>query len=216
MVPRLTVLSPHLLLEAYALGIFPMAEARDDPHIFWVNPEHRGILPLPGLHISRSLARKIRKQPFKISFDKDFAGVLNGCADREATWINAEICRTFIDLHRGGHAHSIEVWDDAELVGGIYGLSIGGAFFGESMFSRRTDASKIALAYLCSRLIGCGFRLFDTQFTTGHLLSMGAQEIDRDTYHARLNHALRLPGRFDAQLAVETPSEVLQRNTQTS
>lgn len=206
-----------LLLKAYAAGIFPMAESRDNPEIFWVEPRMRGIVPLDGFHLSRSLARRIRRGDYGVSFDADFAGVVAGCADRPATWINATIAELYIDLHARGHAHSIEVRDpEGGLVGGVYGVAIGAAFFGESMFSRATDASKVALAYLVDRLRVSGFRLFDTQFLTPHLASLGAIEIPARDYLARLSVAISAPARLDAALPVPGPNQMLQRMTQMS
>nr|WP_172327120.1 leucyl/phenylalanyl-tRNA--protein transferase [Mangrovicoccus sp. HB161399] len=209
-------LTPEILLRAYAMGVFPMAESRDDPEIFWVDPRRRGILPLDGFHISRSLAKTIRRAEFQVSFDRDFAGVLSCCADREETWINDGIFELYCELHRLGFGHSIEIRDGDALVGGVYGVSLGGAFFGESMFSRRTDASKLALAYLVDRLKGQGFELFDTQFVTPHLRSLGAQEISRRDYRRLLARALVRRARFDADAPVPSPQELLQRMSQTS
>lgn len=208
-------LTADLLLQGYKIGIFPMAEHRDDAEVFWVDPKRRGILPLDGFHVSRSLRRRLRRGDYRITIDTDFAGVLDGCADRAETWINAEIRQLYIDLHMSGRAHSLEVWDDADLVGGVYGVAIGAAFFGESMFSRRTDASKIALAYLVDRLRKAGFRLFDTQFLTAHLASLGGIEITRAEYHRRLSHAIEMPADFTAP-ATPACYEVMQRSTQTS
>jgi leucyl/phenylalanyl-tRNA---protein transferase len=212
--PRMS-LTPELLLRGYTIGIFPMAEHRDDAEIFWVDPRRRGIIPLDGFHISRSLRRRIRQERFRITIDTAFADVLDGCADRVETWINAEIRQHYIALHESGHAHSLEVWDGDDLVGGIYGVTVGAAFFGESMFSRRTDASKIALAYLVDRLRQGGFQLFDTQFLTPHLASLGAIEIPRNAYHRRLDIAIAQQADFTGP-ATPTPQELLQRNTQTS
>ncbi len=209
-------LTPELVLAAYAQGIFPMAENRDARDIFWVDPRRRGILPLDRFHASRSLRRRIRHGEVSITFDRDFAGVVAGCADREETWINDEIAALYRALHQRGDAHSIEVWRDGALVGGVYGVTIGAAFFGESMFSRQTDASKVALAYLVDRLKGQGFVLFDTQFLTSHLASLGAIEIGRRDYHYRLARALRQTARFDANLPVPAPDQVIQRITQMS
>ena len=209
-------ITPEILLKAYALGVFPMAESRSDPEIFWVDPRRRGVMPLGGFHMSRSLARHIRKGGFTITVDQDFAGTVQGCADRPETWINDIIFDLYLDLHRMGHAHSLEVWEGSELVGGVYGVTLGAAFFGESMFSRRRDASKIALAYLISRLRYGGFQLFDTQFVTDHLLSLGAIEIPRAAYHMRLERALSWDAEFLAQPSPVSPEEVLQRRTQTS
>ncbi len=208
-------LSPELLLHGYSIGIFPMAEHRDDPELFWVDPKFRGVFPLDGFHISRSLARRIRTCGFSVSINRDFASVVDGCADRSDTWINPELRRLYQELHRTGRAHSLEVWDGASLIGGVYGVVLGAAFFGESMFSRRTDASKIALAYLVDRLRQTGFTLFDTQFLTAHLASLGAIEIPRAVYHSELKQALDLKADFTADLQ-QTPQGVIHRITQTS
>ncbi|MBT9385536.1 leucyl/phenylalanyl-tRNA--protein transferase [Pseudooceanicola sp. CBS1P-1] len=194
-----TGISPELLLQAYMSGIFPMAEGRDDPELFWVDPRRRGIFPLDGFHISRSLAREIRRMDYTVTFDQDFEGVMEGCAERPETWINDEIRALYGALHARGNAHSVEVWNlEGDLIGGVYGVSLGAAYFGESMFSRRTGGSKIALAWLIDRLRLTGFTLFDTQFLTDHLASLGAEEISRADYHARLHEALRLRADFDA------------------
>jgi leucyl/phenylalanyl-tRNA---protein transferase len=210
------VITPELLLNAYAAGIFPMAETRDDPDVFWVDPRRRGIFPLNGFHLSRSLARRMRRWPHGVSVNRAFADVVDACADRDETWINAEIRRLYMDLHRMGHAHSLEVWEGEALVGGVYGVTLGAAFFGESMFSRRTDASKIALAYLVDRLRRGGFRLFDAQFLTPHLASLGAIEVTRAEYHRRLEHALARGGDFTGPALPANPQDVVQRITQTS
>ncbi len=214
--PARPALTPDLLLRAYAAGIFPMSESRDAQDVFWVDPQMRGIIPLSGFHISRSLAKRIRQDPFQIRVNHDFAGTVAGCADREETWINPQIFELYRQLHLAGFAHSLEVWEGSDLVGGVYGVALGAAFFGESMFSRRTDASKIALAYLVTRLRYGGFQLFDTQFVTDHLLSLGATEIPRADYHKRLERALNWDADFLAQPSAVSPSEVLQRRTQTS
>ena len=212
--PRLT---PDLLLTAYATGIFPMAESRSDPEVFWVDPRQRGIIPLDGFHISRSLAKRIRRGGFRVTTDTAFAPVIQGCADREETWINDTIFELYDALHQSGHAHSLEVWsEDGALTGGIYGICLGSAFFGESMFSRATDASKIALAYMVDRLRVGGFTLFDTQFLTPHLKSMGAIEIPRADYRKLLGHALEKTADFDAVGDEVTAQALLQRRTQTS
>ncbi len=189
-------LSSHLILNAYARGIFPMSEARDDDGVFWVDPERRGIIPLDGFHISRSLRKKIMKDPFDVRVDTDFTGVIHACADREETWINDEIFSIYLELFKNGHAHSLEIWDGEDLVGGVYGVSLKAAFFGESMFSRKRDASKIALAYLVHRLNVGGFKLFDTQFLTDHLASLGGVEITRRAYHQLLKDALSAEANF--------------------
>lgn len=209
-------LTPELLLRGYAMGVFPMAETRTDPDVFWVDPRRRGVMPMNGFHISRSLARKLRQDPFAISFDRAFGAVLEGCANRDETWINDVIFDLYLQLHEIGFAHSIEVWEDRRLVGGVYGVALSGAFFGESMFSDRSDASKIALAHLVDRLRSCGFSLFDTQFITPHLASLGAVEIPRIEYHRRLARALRRETEFDSETPAPSGHDVLQRNTQTS
>jgi leucyl/phenylalanyl-tRNA---protein transferase len=208
-------LTPDILLRGYSIGIFPMADHRDGDEIFWVDPKRRGIMPLNGFHISRSLARQLRRDPYQITIDVDFTGVVDGCADRAETWINAEIHRHYMQLHQDGHAHSLEVWDGNELVGGVYGVVLGAAFFGESMFSRRTGASKIALAYLVDRLNQAGFTLFDTQFLTEHLATLGGIEISRADYRRRLEQAIDITADFHAP-ALPSAQEVIQRNTQTS
>ncbi len=209
-------LTPELLLQAYASGIFPMAESQDDPEVFWVDPSRRGILPLRGFHISRSLRRAIRAERYTARFDTDFEGVLRGCADREVTWINDTIFDIYLKLFHAGHAHSQELWEGDELVGGVYGVALGGAFFGESMFSRRRDASKIALAWLIDRLRLTGFTLFDTQFMTDHLRSLGGLEISRRDYLARLEEALEISADITALPFPQSAQDVIQRNTQTS
>ncbi|MCL4065113.1 leucyl/phenylalanyl-tRNA--protein transferase [Pseudomonas sp. GX19020] len=186
----MTATTPELLLHAYAAGVFPMADSRDDPEIHWVDPHRRGVLPLDGFHISRSLAKTIRRAPWRVSVNEAFRDVVLACADREETWINPQILALYQSLHEMGFAHSLEVWEDDALVGGVYGVSLGAAFFGESMFSRRTDASKLALAYLTHRLRAGGYLLLDTQFITPHLASLGGVEIPRAAYHERLRAAL--------------------------
>ena len=209
-------ITPQLPLQAYAAGIFPMSEGRDDPNLFWVEPKRRGIIPLDGFHISRSLARKIRQNPFEIRINSDFVGVVAACADRDETWINAEITALYSALHEEGFAHSLELWQGRDLVGGVYGVALGAAFFGESMFSRERDASKIALTYVVARLNAGGFTLFDVQFTTPHLIGLGAIEISRIDYRKRLDAALEKQADFLAAGALFTPQDVLQRNTHTS
>ena len=211
-----TPLKPELLLQAYAAGVFPMAESRDDPEVFWVDPRLRGILPLDGFRISRSLARRIRRGQFRVSFDRAFVGVIDGCAARPETWINETIRSLCLSLHALGSAHSVEIWEGPELVGGVYGITLGGAFFGESMFSTRTDASKVALAYLVDRLRAAGFVLFDTQFITPHLASLGAVEIPRADYRRRLAAAIEVRAQFPARAPIPSPQVLLQRMTQTS
>ncbi len=188
------MLDPDLLLRAYSVGVFPMADGRAAPEIFWVEPKKRGILPLDGFRLSRSLAKTIRSDRFTVTADHAFRQVVASCAestsDRPDTWINAQIEAAYADLHRRGHAHSIECWLDGDLVGGLYGVRLSGAFFGESMFSRTRDASKVALAWLVARLRVGGFRLLDCQFITDHLASLGAVEIGRQAYVGLLDAAL--------------------------
>lgn len=187
-------ITPELLLRAYSIGLFPMADAADDPEIFWVEPEMRGILPLDAFHVSKSLSKTIRKAPFDIRFNTAFDLVVEKCAeeadDRPSTWINATIKQLYGDLYRLGHAHSVEAWDGETLVGGLYGVSLGSAFFGESMFSRRTDASKICLVYLVEQLRARGFTLLDTQFTTDHLKTFGAIDVPKGDYAVLLDKAM--------------------------
>ena len=209
-------LTPELLLNAYASGVFPMSESRDDPEVFWVDPRFRGIIPIGGFHISRSLAKRMQRGGFKVSFDTAFEQVVEGCADRDETWISDTIFGLYTALHEAGFAHSVEVWEGDTLIGGSYGVALGGAYFGESMFSRRTDASKIALAWLIDRLRLDGFTLFDTQFLTPHLASLGGIEIPRGDYRKRLKTALAEPARFDAEAPIERAYSVIQRSTQTS
>jgi len=183
-------LDPRLLLQGYATGIFPMADSRDAAELFWVEPRNRAILPLDRFHLSRSLRRTLRSGRFEVTHDREFPSVVTACADREETWINAELERAMLALHQSGHAHSIEVRLRGELVGGLYGVKLGGAFFGESMFSRARDASKIALAWLVARLRVGNFTLLDCQFMTEHLASLGAIAVPRETYVALLSAAL--------------------------
>ena len=183
-------LDPRLLLQGYATGIFPMADSRGADELFWVEPRNRAIIPLDRFHVSRSLRRTLRSGQFFVTHDRDFGAVIAACADREETWINAELEQAMLALHGSGHAHSIEVWEGSELAGGLYGVRLGRAFFGESMFSRRTDASKVALAWLVARLKAGNFTLLDCQFMTEHLASLGAISVPRETYVALLSVAL--------------------------
>lgn len=186
-----------ILLRAYSAGLFPMADSADDPELFWVEPEIRGIIPLDSFHISKSLAKTVRRKPFEIRFNTAFEAIMAGCAaeapDRPSTWINATIRRLYSELHQIGHAHSVEAWDGDELVGGLYGVSLGAAFFGESMFSRRTNASKICLVHLVERLREKGFVLLDTQFTTEHLKTFGAIDVPKLDYARMLDLAVNRP-----------------------
>jgi leucyl/phenylalanyl-tRNA---protein transferase len=190
-------ITPDILLNAYAMGIFPMAEGRDDPGLHWIDPQMRGIFPLDGFRISRSLARTIRQGRFTVTTDTAFDAVVAACARDGETWISHRIAAMYATLHAQGHAHAVEVWNGPCLVGGVYGVTLGAAFFGESMFSHATDASKVALAYAVHRLRAGGFVLFDTQFLTPHLASLGAVEIPRGAYHRRLAAALATPATFD-------------------
>lgn len=188
------------LLECYARGVFPMADARDDDRVFLIDPERRGVIPLDAFHVSRRLARTVRADPFEIRIDTSFGEVVAACAEAKAgrteTWINGPIEALYRELHGLGHAHSVECWKDGALVGGLYGVSLAGAFFGESMFSRVTDASKVALVHLVARLIAGGFVLLDSQFITDHLSRFGAEEISRREYHKRLARALDVRASF--------------------
>ncbi len=191
-------ITPEILLRAYSIGLFPMAESADDPEIFWVEPDVRGVLPLDGrFHISKSLRKTIKQRPFDIRFNSHFDAVITACAqetsDRPSTWINETIRTLYSALHRMGHAHSVEAWDGDELVGGLYGVSLGSAFFGESMFSRRTDASKICLVHLVEHLRQKHFTLLDTQFTTEHLKTFGAIDVPKADYALLLAAAMESP-----------------------
>ena len=186
----MAALDPDLLLRAYSIGVFPMSDSRDADEVFWVEPRRRAILPLDGFRVSRSLRRAIRSDLFRITRDTAFGEVVRRCAERQETWINGQIEESFRELHRLGHAHSIECWQSDRLVGGLYGVKLGGAFFGESMFSLERDASKVALGWLVARLKVGGFRLLDCQFMTEHLRSLGAIEITQQNYVSLLSPAL--------------------------
>ncbi len=202
-----STLTADQILRAYALGVFPMARQHDDPKLYWVDPEKRGILPLADFHLPRSLKKVFKREIFDLRVDTAFEQVLELCAEstarRPETWINAEIVRLFTDLHHAGLAHSVESWQDGQLVGGLYGLSLGSAFFGESMFSRATDASKVALAYLVALMKKGGYTLLDTQFVTDHLAQFGAIEIPRRDYLRLLAQALDRPASFNGDLSAE-------------
>ena len=212
-------LSPDLLLRAYAAGLFPMAESAEDPDLFWIDPDPRGVLPLDRFHLPRRLRRTLRAGPYEIRVDTAFEAVMRGCAEpteiRPKTWINDEILRLYGALFDQGYAHSVEAWREGELVGGLYGVALRGVFFGESMFSRATDASKVALVHLVARLVKGGFRLLDTQFVTEHLRRFGAVEISRADYHRQLERALGIEAYFAEGLA-DDPVSVLQSSTVTS
>jgi leucyl/phenylalanyl-tRNA--protein transferase len=202
MKPALVEITPEVVLKAYACGIFPMAESADDPALYWIEPERRGVLPLEAFHVPARLKRTVRQDRFRVVCDQDFDAVIDACAEpapgRGRTWINARIRALYRGLYARGHCHTVEVYDGADLVGGLYGVSLGGAFFGESMFHRARDASKIALVHLVARLKAGGFALLDTQFVTDHLMTFGARELTRRQYHRRLEAALAVAGRFDA------------------
>jgi len=206
-------ITPQVLLKAYACGIFPMAESAEDPALYWIEPQQRGILLLEHVHIPRRLKRSIRQAPYDIRIDTDFDAVIEGCAaarpDRHTTWINAKIRALYRDLFASGHCHTVEAWHDRELVGGLYGVALNGAFFGESMFSTARDASKIALVYLCARLRYGRFSLLDTQFVTEHLKQFGTIEIDRGEFHTLLERALAHDADFSALPASASPERVL-------
>jgi leucyl/phenylalanyl-tRNA--protein transferase len=196
--PRKFELTADILLRAYSIGVFPMAESREAKELFWVEPHERGVFPLNGLIVSRSLAKTVRSDRFRVVADSDFAAVIRACAERDKTWINGEIVRLYGELFAAGHAHSVEVYEGAALVGGLYGVSLRGAFFGESMFHRARDASKVALVHLFARLRLGGFRLLDTQFLTEHLASLGAIGISREAFRLRLAHAMQRQADFAA------------------
>jgi leucyl/phenylalanyl-tRNA--protein transferase len=213
-------ITPEVLLKAYACGIFPMAERADDPALYWIEPEQRGIIPLVGFHVPDRLARTVRTTPFTVVANRDFGAVIDGCAQpaagRNHTWINQRIRKLYRGLFDIGHCHTVEVYDGATLVGGLYGVSMGAAFFGESMFHRRRDASKIALVHLVARLKAGGFKLLDTQFVTDHLVGLGAVEIGRAAYHRGLEAAITAPADFFALPADVSRQRLLQLSTQTS
>jgi len=223
--PGVQKLTPELLLRAYAAGIFPMAESRDDASVFWVDPKVRGVLPLNNVHIPRRLKKTVRSGAFEVRLDTAFADVLRLCAetdkDRTETWINTAIEDAVIELFAMGHAHSIEAWQDGQLVGGLYGIALGGAFFGESMFSRARDASKVALTHLVARLRHAGFTLLDVQFITDHLRQFGVSKIPARVYLKQLEEAMAVQGAFLGEVSPPDVSAALealflQSSTQTS
>lgn len=213
-------ITPELLLQAYRVGVFPMGERRDDPKLYWLDPRLRAVLPLDGFHLSRRLARTVRSGPFDVSADTDFTATVRACAEprpgHPESWINEPIIELYSELHRRGHAHSIECRVDGILVGGLYGVTVGAAFFGESMFSRRRDASKVALVHLAARLIVGGFRLLDCQFMTEHLRSFGAIEIQRDVFRLQLADAVDRSAVFQRELGGADPCAIVQASTRTS
>src|SRR5262245_20647478 len=206
-------ITPQVLLKAYACGIFPMAESAQHPALYWIEPPQRGILPLDQMHLPRRLARTVRQGGFEVRVDTDFEGVIGGCAasrpGRRTTWINPKIRALYRELFETGYCHTIETWVDGRLVGGLYGVALNGAFFGESMFSFQRDASKVALIYLCARLVHGGFSLLDTQFVTEHLKQFGAIEIGRQDFHQRLERALAHRADFFAMRADAGSEQVL-------
>jgi leucyl/phenylalanyl-tRNA--protein transferase len=211
--PRKFELTADILLRAYSIGVFPMAESRDAKELFWVEPHERGIFPLDGLIVSRSLAKTVRSDRYAVVADRAFETVVRACAEREKTWINDEIVRLYRQLFEAGHAHSVEAYEGETLVGGLYGVSLYGAFFGESMFHRARDASKVALVHLFARLRTGGFALLDAQFNTEHLASLGAVEISREAFRLRLAEALEIDADFDAWPAAAAMSgaEAIER-----
>ena len=219
----MTEITPELLLDAYAYGVFPMAEDAEDTDLHWIDPERRGVLPLDCFHVPHSLRRILRRRPFEVRVDTAFRSVIEGCAEmtegRPRTWINRPIINAYVGLFERGYAHSVECWNGDRLVGGLYGVSLGAAFFGESMFSRVSEASKIALVHLVARLKFGGFKLLDTQFVTDHLERFGAQEIPRTLYRRRLRTAIRESAdfyRLDEGARDGGPDAILQLLTQTS
>ncbi len=209
-------ITPTLILRAYSAGVFPMADSAGSEEIFWVDPKKRGVIPLDKFHLSASLRKRALKGDYDIRINTAFPRVVSACADRPETWINAEINDHFCTLFRMGYAHSVEIWIHDNLVGGLYGISMGGAFFGESMFSRQRDASKLAMLALVARLKVGGFKLLDTQFVTDHLISLGATEISRLEYHKRLEAALNAHGDFWKLDRRIPPQDLVQLITQTS
>ncbi len=213
-------ITPQVLLKAYACGIFPMAESADDPTLYWIEPERRGILDLDRMHVPRRLARLVKQDKFEVRADTAYEDVIEGCAStragRRTTWINKRIRELYAELFDMGHCHTIEAWLDGRLAGGLYGVALGGAFFGESMFSYETGASKVALVHLVARLRYGGFKLLDTQFVTEHLRQFGAQEISRAAFHRRLEQALQGFGEYGRLPAGMPGSGILQLVSQTS
>lgn len=216
----LVEITPQVLLKAYAVGIFPMAESADDPSLYWIEPESRGIIPLEGFHIPKRLVRTVASDVFEVRVDNNFQAVIDGCSgkgsrDRPKTWINGRIRRLYSELFAIGHAHTVETWRDGQLVGGLYGVHLGAAFFGESMFSRERDASKVALVHLVARLKSGGFTLLDTQFTTKHLKQFGAVDVDKHTYQRLLEEAVALSADY-GRLGGGTGEDILQLVSHTS
>ena len=210
----MTTITPKILLQAYTIGIFPMAEAAEDNALYWVEPDERGIIPLHGLRISQSLRKQVRKQSFEIRIDWAFSEVIEACAaktkNRKSTWINGRICKLYTQLHKMGHCHSVECWQDGKLVGGLYGVRIGAAFFGESMFSRVTNASKVALVHLVARLNAGGFQLLDAQFMNPHLKTLGAIVMSKADYKELLPTAIAASADFNKFKDDNDPARVLE------
>lgn len=213
-------ITPDLLLQAYRIGVFPMGERRDDPKLYWLDPRRRAVLPLDGFHLPHRLARTVRGGHFTVTADTAFAETVRACAEprpgHPESWINGPIVELYTELHRRGHAHSVECWNDGHLVGGLYGVSVGAAFFGESMFTRQRDASKVALVHLVARLIIGKFRLLDCQFMTEHLRSFGAIEIAREEFRPLLATAIDQPAVFQRDLGAADPCAIVQASTRTS
>lgn len=209
-------LTPSLLLRAYSVGVFPMADSATSEEVYWVDPKRRGVLPLDGFHASRSLRKRARQGRFEMRINSAFRDTVEACADREETWINSEILDLYETLYRLGYAHSVECWTEGRMVGGLYGVSIGAGFFGESMFSIERDASKLALMWLVARLNAGGYQLLDTQFVTDHLMSVGALEINRAEYHKQLKTAIGTEADFWKLPLDASYQDVLQLSTQTS
>lgn len=213
-------ITPDLLLQAYRIGVFPMGERRDDPKLYWLDPRLRAVLPLDGFHLPKRLARTVRTGPFEVSVDTAFLDVMRACAEprpgHPESWINEPILELYAELFRRGHAHSVECRIDGKLVGGLYGVSVGAVYFGESMFSRERDASKVALVHLMARLIRSGFRLLDCQFMTEHLRGFGAIEVPREAFKALLADAIDRPASLQRELGGEDPCAIVQANTRIS
>ena len=206
-------ITPQVLLKAYSCGIFPMAESAFDPALYWIEPQHRGILPLDQVHVPRRLRRTIRNAEFEVRIDSEFDRVIDGCAasrpGRRSTWINSRIRQLYRELFELGHCHTVEVWDGSRLIGGLYGVALGGVFFGESMFSVERDVSKIGLVHLCGSLIAGNFVLLDTQFVTDHLRQFGTVEVDREEFQSRLEDALKVHTDFHRLPSDASPEEIL-------
>ncbi len=213
----MTAITPQILLRAYAAGVFPMAESADDPALYWIEPDERGVLPLDDFHVSRSLRKSVRQKKYEIRIDTAFGEVIRACAEkrpgRKDTWINSRIISLYSQLHRINCAHSVEAWADSKLVGGLYGVKIGAAFFGESMFSKATDASKVCLVHLVARLRFGGFTLLDAQFVNNHLAQFGAMAVKKAEYHKLLEPALAGEADFGAFASDQDVEKVIELAT---